>query len=106
MVIICAEADESDGSFLCLLPIVNVVTNVDEDHLDHHKRQWKALNDAFVHYEQCSRFTGADVVCGDDPGVARAASPDRRPVITYGFSRREPASRCLPLEWIIRFRQV
>ena len=32
-----AEADESDGSFLCLLPIINVVTNVDEDHLDHYK---------------------------------------------------------------------
>ena len=30
-----AEADESDGSFLCLVPIINVVTHVDEDHLDH-----------------------------------------------------------------------
>ena len=91
-----AEADESDGSFLCLLPIVNVVTNVDEDHLDHYKTR-EALNDAFVHFMNNVPFYGADVVCGDDPGVAALLPRVKRPVITYGFGR-ENQLRAVPLE--------
>ncbi len=72
-----AEADESDGSFLCLLPIINVVTNVDRDHLDHYGDQ-QAIDEAFVSFMNQIPFYGLNVVCGDDPGV-------QRPVVTYGF---------------------
>ncbi len=79
-----AEADESDGSFLCLLPIINVVTNVDQDHLDHYGTQ-DAIDDAFVSFMNQIPFYGLNVVCGDDPGVQRLLSRVKRPVVTYGF---------------------
>lgn len=79
-----AEADESDGSFLCLLPIVNVVTNVDNDHLDHYGTR-AALDDAFVQFMNNVPFYGVDFVCGDDPGVRALLHRVKRPVVTYGF---------------------
>lgn len=80
-----AEADESDASFLCLFPILNVVTNVDEDHLDHYGTQ-QALDEAFVHFMNKVPFYGCNVVCVDDPGVRRLLPQVKRPVLTYGFS--------------------
>ena len=78
-----AEADESDGSFLCLLPIINVVTNVDRDHLDHYGNQ-EAIDEAFVSFMNQIPFYGLNVVCGDDPGVERLLPRVKRPVVTYG----------------------
>ena len=80
-----AEADESDASFLCLFPIINVVTNVDEDHLDHYGTQ-EALDEAFVRFMNKVPFYGRNVVCLDDPGVGRLLPQVKRPVLTYGFS--------------------
>ncbi len=80
-----AEADESDGSFLHLTPLVAVVTNVDDDHMDHYGTM-AALQDAFVAHLQRLPFYGAAVVCADDP-VLRALRPRiTRPTVTYGFS--------------------
>ncbi|MDL2216860.1 UDP-N-acetylmuramate--L-alanine ligase, partial [Desulfovibrio sp. OttesenSCG-928-M14] len=80
-----AEADESDGSFLCLLPIFNVVTNVDSDHLDYYPDQ-ASIDEAFVEFMNKVPFYGLNVVCGDDPGVRRLLPRVNRPVITYGFN--------------------
>ncbi|NLY40412.1 MAG: UDP-N-acetylmuramate--L-alanine ligase [Desulfovibrionales bacterium] len=80
-----AEADESDGSFLCLLPRVSIVTNVDADHLDYYK-DFDAIRDSFVHFMNSVPFYGLNVVCGDDPGVQSVLSQVRRPVLTYGFA--------------------
>ena len=79
-----AEADESDGSFLCLFPIFNVVTNVDLDHLDHYGGQGE-IDAAFVEFMNKVPFYGVNVVCGDDPGVQRLLCQVKRPVVTYGF---------------------
>jgi len=79
-----AEADESDGSFLCLLPRVSVVTNVDADHLDFYK-DLDEIRDSFVEFMNSVPFYGLNVVCGDDPGVQSILSRVRRPVLTYGF---------------------
>jgi UDP-N-acetylmuramate--alanine ligase len=79
-----AEADESDGSFLCLAPIINVVTNVDKDHMDFYASQ-DAIDDAFVSFMNKVPFYGLNVVCGDDAGVARLLPRVKRPVVTYGF---------------------
>ncbi|MDR2726412.1 MAG: UDP-N-acetylmuramate--L-alanine ligase [Deltaproteobacteria bacterium] len=79
-----AEADESDGSFLCLFPIINVVTNVDADDLDHYSDQ-AAIDEAFVEFMNKVPFYGINVVCGDDPGVARLLCRIKRPFVTYGF---------------------
>jgi UDP-N-acetylmuramate--alanine ligase len=79
-----AEADESDGSFLCLAPIINVVTNVDKDHMDFYASQ-EAIDEAFVTFMNKVPFYGLNVVCGDDAGVMRLLPRVKRPVITYGF---------------------
>ena len=65
-----AEADESDSSFLCLLPIMNVVTNIDEDHLDYYRARG-ALDSAFVQFMNNVPFYGMNIVCGDDPGLRK-----------------------------------
>ena len=79
-----AEADESDGSFLCLFSIMNVVTNVDLDHLDFYPDQ-QSIDDAFVQFMNKVPFYGINVVCGDDPGVRRLLPRINRPIMTYGF---------------------
>ncbi|SIO19828.1 UDP-N-acetylmuramate--L-alanine ligase [Halodesulfovibrio marinisediminis] len=79
-----AEADESDGSFLCLFPIITVVTNVDCDHLDFYSGQ-EDIDSAFIQFMNSVPFYGANVVCGDDKGVQRLIPQVKRRVITYGF---------------------
>lgn len=79
-----AEADESDGSFLCLFPIINVITNVDLDHMDFYPDQ-DAIDAAYIQFMNKVPFYGANVVCGDDAGVQRILPQVKRPVVTYGF---------------------
>ncbi len=79
-----AEADESDGSFLCLFPIINVVTNVDLDHVDFYDSMAEVDN-AFVSFMNKVPFYGCNIVCGDDAGVRRLLPQIKRPVLTYGF---------------------
>ena len=81
-----AESDESDGSFLCLFPIINVVTNVDYDHIDHYGTQ-ESIDDAFAAFMNKVPFYGMNVICADDPGVRRLIPRIKRPFLTYGFGR-------------------
>jgi UDP-N-acetylmuramate--alanine ligase len=80
-----AEADESDGSFLCLSPIASIVTNVDADHLDFYA-DLEAIKEAFVEFMNKAPFYGVDVVCADDPVLMELLPRVKRPVMTYGFS--------------------
>lgn len=80
-----AEADEFDRSFLRLSPILAVITNIDEDHLDTY-RDLADIENAFVEFASRVPFFGQVIACGDDPGV-QAILPrlaDRR-VVTYGL---------------------
>ena len=79
-----AEADESDGSFLCLFPIINIVTNVDLDHMDFYSNQ-EAIDNAFIAFMNKVPFYGLNVVCGDDPGVQRVLPKVKRRILTYGL---------------------
>ena len=79
-----AEADESDGSFLCLFSIINVVTNVDLDHLDFYPDQ-EAIDRSFIAFMNNVPFYGLNVVCGDDPGVQRILPQVKRRYLTYGL---------------------
>lgn len=90
-----AEADESDGSFLCLFPIINVVTNVDRDHVDFYATQ-QDIDTAFVTFMNKVPFYGMNVVCGDDAGVQRLLPLIKRPVLTYGFGEH-CALRAIPV---------
>ena len=81
-----AEADESDGSFLLLFPIMTVVTNVDADHLDFYPDQ-EAIDEAFVRFMNQIPFYGTNVICGDDPGLKKLLPRINRPMFTYGFKQ-------------------
>lgn len=81
-----AEADESDGSFLYLFPIINVVTNIDYDHIDHYGSQ-ENIDSSFVAFMNKVPFYGVNIVCGDDEGIKRILPRIKRPVITYGFGQ-------------------
>lgn len=83
---IVVEADESDASFLNLLPMMAVVTNIDADHMDTYGHDFARLKQAFVDFLHRMPFYGAAVVCGDDPGVHSIMPLISRPVISYGFA--------------------
>jgi UDP-N-acetylmuramate--alanine ligase len=83
---VVAEADESDGSFLHLPATFAVVTNIDNDHLDHFGNV-EAIEDAFVNFIGKVPFYGAAAVCGDDPGVRRCMPRFTKPYFTYGLSK-------------------
>ncbi|MFN4264580.1 MAG: UDP-N-acetylmuramate--L-alanine ligase [Aquabacterium sp.] len=83
---IVVEADESDASFLNLLPILSVVVNIDADHMDTYGHDFARLKQAFVEFLHRMPFYGAAILCADDPGVKSIIPLISRPVITYGFS--------------------
>lgn len=83
---IVVEADESDASFLNLLPVMAVVTNIDQDHMETYGHDFSRLKRAFVDFLHRMPFYGAAVLCVDDP-VIRQIMPDVScPITTYGFS--------------------
>jgi UDP-N-acetylmuramate--alanine ligase len=82
---IVVEADESDASFLNLMPILSVVTNIDADHMDTYGHDFARLKSAFVDFLHRMPFYGAAILCGDDPGVRSIIPMISRPVIQYGF---------------------
>lgn len=81
-----AEADESDGSFVRLRPWIAVVTNIDDDHLDHY-RDRTGLNRAFAEFLAGVRPGGLGVFCWNDPAVRGLARQCRRSVLTYALDR-------------------
>jgi len=80
-----AEADEFDRSFLELTPVVAVITNIEEDHLDTY-RDLDEIVDAFTAFAGRVAFYGAVIGCADDAGVARVLPRVKRRVVTYGES--------------------
>ena len=80
-----AEADESDGSFLKLSPVVEVVTNVDLEHLDHYQ-DIDEIKAAFLAFIDKIPFYGAAIICLDDPYVTDLLPEIQKRVITYGVA--------------------
>ena len=80
-----AEADESDGSFLRLVPAVTVVTNVDREHLDHYK-DLDEIQRAFVYFANRVPFYGVSIVCTDDAGVRGILGRLVKRHVRYGTS--------------------
>ncbi len=81
---VIAEADESDGSFNRLSPEIAVITNIDNDHLDHFGSM-KNLENAFYEFAMRIPFYGVAVVCGDDERVQRIFKDFPKRLVTYGF---------------------
>ena len=82
---IVVEADESDASFLNLLPVMSVVTNIDADHMETYGHDIEKLKSAFVEFLHRMPFYGTAIVCSDDPGVQSIVDQLARPVTTYGL---------------------
>jgi UDP-N-acetylmuramate--alanine ligase len=83
--ILVAEADESDGSFLLLSPIIAVVTNIDKEHMDFHQTMDR-LHESFLAFINKIPFYGLAVLCVDDAAVRGLASKVRKRFTTYGLS--------------------
>jgi len=81
-----AEADESDASFLHLQPMLSVITNIDEDHMETYEHNYDNLTNAFVSFTSNLPFYGVCVVCIDDQGVQDILKKIHRPILGYGFS--------------------
>ncbi|UYO94495.1 UDP-N-acetylmuramate--L-alanine ligase [Pollutimonas sp. M17] len=82
---IVVEADESDASFLNLLPVMAVITNIDVDHMDTYGHDVARLKSAFIEFTQRLPFYGSAVLCGDDANVREIIPFVSRPVTTYGI---------------------
>ena len=83
---IVVEADESDASFLNLLPVMAVVTNIDADHMETYGHDFGRLKQAFVEFLHKMPFYGTAIVCSDDAGVRSIVDDIARPVTTYGLN--------------------
>lgn len=81
-----AEADESDASFLCLQPVMAVVTNIDCDHMATYGGDFGRLRESFITFLHHLPFWGLAVVCIDDPVVRELLPEIGRPLLRYGFA--------------------
>ncbi len=81
-----AEADESDGSFLLLQPVVALVTNIDRDHLENYDGSFDNLRKAFLEFLHHLPFYGVAVLCLDDECLQEMLPEITRAVVTYGLS--------------------
>lgn len=82
---IVVEADESDASFLNLLPVMAVVTNIDADHMETYGHDFGRLKGAFVDFLHRMPFYGTAILCTDDAAVREIVPQVSCPVTSYGF---------------------
>ena len=83
---IVAEADESDASFLNLMPVVSAVTNIDADHMDTYGHDFEKLKKAFADFLGRLPFYGVAVLCTDDENVRSIIPMVTRRVVAYGLN--------------------
>jgi len=80
-----AEADESDGSFVRLKPMLAIVTNIDADHMATYKGDIERLRHSFIEFLHNLPFYGLAILCTDDPGVEAVLPHVGRSVVSYGI---------------------
>ncbi len=80
-----AEADESDASFLCLSPMISVVTNIDADHMETYDHSLDKLRQSFVDFLHRLPFYGVAVLCEDDANVREILPRINKQIVTYGI---------------------
>ena len=81
---VVAEADESDGSFLKFYPHLAVVTNIEDDHLDHYGTE-ENIYQAFKQFLGNITEGGKAILCADNPKVCRLVRETDKTVLTYGL---------------------
>jgi len=105
---IVVEADESDASFLHLLPVMAVVTNIDADHMETYEHDFARLRAAFVQFLQNLPFYGSAILCVDDAHVREIMPFVSKPIVTYGFAADAMvrAEAVEPCDGQMRFRAI
>jgi UDP-N-acetylmuramate--alanine ligase len=83
---IVVEADESDASFLNLMPVMAVVTNIDADHMETYGHDFGRLKGAFLEFLHRMPFYGTAILCIDDPAVRDIVPDVQCPVTSYGVA--------------------
>ena len=83
---IVVEADESDASFLNLLPVLSIVTNIDADHMETYGHDFNRLKQAFVDFVHRMPFYGSAILCIDNAAVRDIVPEVSCPVTSYGFA--------------------
>jgi UDP-N-acetylmuramate--alanine ligase len=86
-----AEADESDGSFLCYQPKYSIITNIDREHLDYYRNFENELN-AFRDFLKRTREGGCVFACADDLNLKKLISGYKQRVVSFGLD--QPADIC------------
>lgn len=81
-----AEADESDASFLHLSPMLSVITNIDEDHMETYQGDYEVLENTFIEFIHRLPFYGEAIVCIDDDNIRQIMPKLSRKLMTYGVS--------------------
>lgn len=89
-----AEADESDASFLHLLPMLSVVTNIDADHMETYDGDFSKLRKTFIEFLHNLPFYGLAIVCIDDDNIRGLMGEIGRQVKTYGTSEDADVRAC------------
>jgi len=106
-----AEADESDGSFLMLSPIIAVVTNIDREHLDYFSGDLEQICDCFARFVNRVPFYGTAVLGLDDPNVQSIIPRVTRRIMTFGMNAQADVTTWNPVfntsfgsEFDVRYR--
>lgn len=87
-----AEADESDASFLCLSPMISVVTNIDADHMETYDHSLDKLRQSFIDFLHRLPFYGIAVLCEDDANVREILPRVNKQIVTYGIGPESKAN--------------
>ncbi len=82
-----AEADESDASFLHLQPMMAIVTNIDQEHMETYGGSFERLKQTFIEFLHHLPFYGLAVMCLDDIGVQDVLAEIVKPIKTYGVHK-------------------
>ncbi len=83
---IVIEADESDSSFLNFSPNLEVITNIEEEHMDHFKTIAE-VESAYRGFIRRLPESGEWLGCAEDPRVMRLAKENIRTMTSYGFEK-------------------
>jgi UDP-N-acetylmuramate--alanine ligase len=83
---IVVEADESDASFLNLLPVMAIITNIDADHMHTYGHDVGRLKQAFIEFTHRLPFYGSAILCLDDANVREIMPFVSRPILTFGLN--------------------
>lgn len=83
---IVVEADESDASFLNLMPVMAVVTNIDADHMETYGHDFNKLKAAFLEFLHRMPFYGTAILCTDDAAIRSIVADVQCPVTSYGLN--------------------